>query len=327
MAGSLPLGTSGQTVPRIGLGTWKSDPGQVGVAVRAALEIGYRHIDCAAVYGNEQEIGAVLKDAISSGMVKREELFVTSKLWNSEHRPENVEPALRQTLADLQLDYLDLYLVHWPQAFEKVPGTHIGFPRNPDQSIKYDLEAGVEPCWRALEKCVDAGLVRALGVSNFNAAQLKDLVQCARVKPVMLQCESHPYFSNERLFSLARSLGLQCTAYSPLGSGSEVGGVGVPSNPVLVKIGEKHGKSAAQVACAWQLQRGNAVIPKSVTKERIAQNFDIVFTLSEEDMAAIAALDCNARAGWGGPLVERGGQMRPRDELHPLYPFKDGIDF
>eukprot|EP01065_Artemidia_motanka_P024773 TRINITY_DN2967_c0_g2_i1.p1 TRINITY_DN2967_c0_g2~~TRINITY_DN2967_c0_g2_i1.p1 ORF type:complete len:344 (+),score=127.52 TRINITY_DN2967_c0_g2_i1:58-1032(+) len=317
---------SGADMPLVGLGTWQAPAGEVGNAVRAAVEVGYRHIDCAAVYGNEAEIGAVFADMFASGKVKREDLFVTSKLWNSEHRPENVESAVRTTLKDLQLEYLDLYLMHWPQQFEKVEGTNRGFPRNEDQSIRYD-QVPLAETWAAMEKLVEQGLVRAIGLSNFNSVQIKAIHEGAKIKPHVLQCESHPFFPNEPLFALARSLGIVCTAYSPLGSGAEIDGYTVANHPELKKVADRHGKSAAQVACAWQLQRGNVVIPKSVSKERIAQNFDVTFALSAEDMAAIAALDGGLRCGWGGPKVERDGKSVPRDLLHADYPFVEGLEF
>ena len=185
---------SGQAMPVVGLGTWQAPAGQVGAAVKAALEGGYRHIDCAAIYGNEAEIGAVFEEAFASGLVKREDLFVTSKLWNSEHSPEDVRPALDLTLKELRLDYLDLYLIHWPQCFAKESAGNRSIPKNDDGTIKYDLATSSQKTWAALERCVDAGLTRAIGLSNFNSEQIAGICDGARIQPAVLQVEIHPYF-------------------------------------------------------------------------------------------------------------------------------------
>ena len=159
---------SGHSMPLLGFGTWKAEPTVVGEAVRAALQVGYRHIDAAAVYANEAEVGGAFAELVGDGegKIPRAQLFVTSKLWNTEHAPEHVRPALEQTLRDLRLDYLDLYLIHWPQAFQKVEGTTRGFPRTPDGGIVYNTSTPLADTWRALEACVDAGLVRSIGVST-----------------------------------------------------------------------------------------------------------------------------------------------------------------
>ena len=182
---------TGHEMPLLGLGTWQAPPGEVGAAVRVALLAGYRHIDCAACYGNEKEIGEVFGAMVGdgAGQIPRSELFVTSKLWNSEHAPALVRPALEQTLADLRLAYVDLYLVHWPQAFEKVPGTTRGFPRNEDGSMRYDLASSSADTWGAMEALVPSGLVKAIGVSNFNCALLMDLLSYAKIKPAVNQVE------------------------------------------------------------------------------------------------------------------------------------------
>ena len=186
---------SNHKMPVIGLGTWQAPAGQVGAAVKTALENGYRHIDCAAIYGNEAEIGAVFAEAFASGLVKREDLFVTSKLWNSEHAPSDVRPALELSLKELRLDYLDLYLIHWPQCFAKESEGNRSIPKNEDGSIKYDLSTSSQETWSALEACVDAGLTRSIGLSNFNSEQIAGICEGARIKPAVLQVEIHPYFS------------------------------------------------------------------------------------------------------------------------------------
>jgi len=318
--GSLPM-------PLVGLGTWKSAPGEVEAAVTSALRAGYRHIDAAACYGNEEEVGNALSDAFEAGIVAREDVFVTSKLWNSEHGVDDVEAACRKTLADLQLEYLDLYLIHWPQCFEKTPGTHVSFPRNADGTMKYDTETTHQATWQELEKLHDKGLIRNIGLSNFNSAQIDAIKSYARIQPTVLQVEVHPFFNQEKLVSFCKSRDILVTAYSPLGSGSVVDGVTVPTHPTLAKVGENYGKSAAQIALRFLVQRGIAVIPKSVKETRIGQNIDIGdFKLSDEDMAAVMDLDRNMRVGWGGPLVERDGKMVPRDQVHRYYPFKMTTD-
>ena len=211
---------SGELMPVIGLGTWKADPNTVGRAVSIALRNGYKHFDCAAVYGNEKEVGK----ALSASTVPREALFVTSKLWNSEHAPEDVRPAVTQTLCDLQLDYLDLYLVHWPQAFAKVANTHAGFPKQPDGSIVYDFTTSIETTWGAMEKLVDCGLVKSIGLSNFNQEQIETVLRVARIKPAVLQIESHPFLAQDQLISFCLRHGIVVTVYSPLASGAVVQG-------------------------------------------------------------------------------------------------------
>ena len=174
----------------------------------------YKHIDAASVYGNEAEVGDAIAEAISAGTISRSDLFVTSKLWNSEHGPQDVEAACRQTLKDLKLDYLDLYLVHWPQAFEKVPGRHFAFPRNEDNTIRYDTTTTHEETWKAMEKLVDIGLVRNIGLSNFNSAQTDALCSTARIHPAVLQVEVHPFFTQKPLADFCASKNIVVTAYS-----------------------------------------------------------------------------------------------------------------
>lgn len=320
-----------KNIPSIGLGTWKSEPGLVGAAVTTALRVGYRHIDAAACYGNEKEVGEAFAKVFSttktstSVSVPRSDVFVTSKLWNSEHGVNDVEAACRQTLADLKLDYLDLYLIHWPQAFEKVPNTTRGFPRNEDGTMRYDLKTSHEDTWQQMERLVDLGLVKSIGLSNFNTRQIDAVLRIARIKPACLQVEVHPFFAQNHLVEYCRKHSIAVVCYSPLGSGSQLGGHIVPRHPTLMGIGAKYGKTAAQVALAYLLSRGLVVIPKSVKANRIEENFGAAsFVLDPEDIAVIAALDNNSRTGWGGPKVQDAttGQLRPRDVSHPYYPFR-----
>lgn len=292
------------------------DPGVAKRTVEAALRIGYRHFDCAAVYGNEKEIGEVIDDL----PVPRSELFITSKLWNSEHAPKDVGPALKQTLLDLKLDYLDLYLVHWPQAFAKVQGTHIGRPQHSNGSMIYDFSTSLESTWAAMESLVDSGLVKSIGLSNFNQEQIEAILSVARIKPAVLQIESHPFFAQKKLVNFCKEHGIVVTAYSPLGSGKTMTrGHAIPSHPVLREIGTPHDASAAQVAIAWQVHRGVVVIPGSTNVGRMHSNMEAAsIALSHADLRRIASLDSDRRVGWGGHIV-RG---KPRDAEHPFYPFE-----
>ncbi|XP_043941850.1 aldo-keto reductase family 1 member A1 isoform X2 [Protopterus annectens] len=314
---------NGIKMPLIGLGTWKSTPGQVKDAVICALDIGYRHIDCAVVYGNESEIGeAFLQKVGPDKPVKREDLFVTSKLWNTKHYPEDVEPAVRKSLEDLKLDYLDLCLIHWPHAFER--GDEL-FPKNPDGTIRYDY-IDYKETWKAMEKLVEKGLVKAIGVSNFNSRQIDDVISIATIKPAVLQVECHPYLAQKELLAHCKDRGIVLTAYSPLGSPDRMWKH--PDEPILLeepgikKLAEKYKKSPAQILLRWQVQRGVVCIPKSVTPSRLLENIQISsFSLTEEEMEQIGCLDKHWR--YIVPTITVDGKHVPRDAGHPHYPFND----
>jgi diketogulonate reductase-like aldo/keto reductase len=259
--------SNGLTMPQLGFGVWQVPDAEARSVVGEALAAGYRSIDTAAIYGNEVGVGLALRD---SGL-PREELFVTTKLWNTDHAYDDALKAFDASLERLGLDYVDLYLIHWP-----VPSR--------DRYVE---------AWRALEKINAEGRARAVGVSNFNARHLERLFAETDLTPAVDQVELHPYFTQSELRAVHRAHGIATEAWSPLGQGR-----GLLEDQTLVAIGAKHGKTAAQVVLRWHLQLGNMVIPKSVTPERIRQNIDVFdFELDSDDLKAIAALDRGGRIG------------------------------
>lgn len=299
---------NGDTLPMLGLGTWKSKPGEVYHAVREAIRIGYRHIDCAAVYANEAEIGQALEDTMQEGEVKREELWITSKLWNTAHRRQQVRPALEKTLHDLRLDYLDLYLVHWPVALKE----HAPFPYRAEDLISLD-EIPMTETWEGMEECLTSGLTRHIGVSNFSISKLKALKYSAVLPPEMNQIELQPLLQQNDMLDFCKKEGIHLTAYSPLGSRDRSAFFKDPNepdlfeNPVIKKVAAQNHCTPAQILIAWALQRGTAVIPKSVNPERIRQNFDAAnILLSSSDIDELGRLDKHFRFITGGFWTQKG---------------------
>ena len=302
---TIAVGTN--SMPVVGLGLWKIDPANVAQAVYDAIKAGYRHLDSAADYGNEAEVGEGIKRAIDDGLCTREELWVTSKLWNTFHREEHVAAACRKSLDDVGLDYFDLYLVHFPIALKYVdfadryPPEWLFDPSAEAPTMQRDL-VPLSETWSAMERLVDDGLARHIGVCNYNTSLLHDLMSYARIKPAMLQIESHPYLTQEALIRTAQEYGMAVTAFSPLGASSylelEMASQEetVLTERVVAEIAERHDVSAAQVVLRWGLQRGTSVIPKTTKPERLSENLALAgFELSQDEMAAISGLNKNRR--------------------------------
>ncbi|XP_039375877.1 estradiol 17 beta-dehydrogenase 5-like [Mauremys mutica] len=309
----------GNKIPALGFGTYSSDAVQKGKceeATKVAIEVGFRHIDGAFIYGIEEEVGRAIHEKIADGTVKREDIFYTGKLWSTFHRPELVRSCLEQSLKKLKFDYLDLFIIHNPMSLK--PGTNT-LPKDENGKFIFDV-VDLRQTWEAMEACKDAGLVKSIGVSNFNIRQLEMILNKPglKYKPVLNQVECHPYLNQGKLLAFCKSKDILLEAYSVLGSQRDKNWVDQSTpvlleDPVLGAIAKKYNRSPALVALRYQLQRGVVVLFKSFTRKRIEENFQVFdFQLSEEDMKTIDGMNKNR------PYVHLEQFLG-----HPQFPFRD----
>ena len=306
---------SGAQIPSIGFGTFGSDhasSAQIAEAVRAAAAIGYRHFDCASVYGNEGSIGPVLSEIIRNG-IRREDLWITSKLWNDKHADEDVVASCEKTLDDLQMDYLDLYLVHWPFPNFHAPGCDVS-SRNPDS--KPYIHENYMKTWRSMETLMDRGLVRHIGTSNMTVPKLRLVLRDSRIKPAVNEMELHPHFQQPELFNFVISNGILPVGYSPLGSPHRperdrtAEDTSPTQDPVIAGIASSHGVHPAIVCIKWAIQRGQVPIPFSTKPTNMVANLQAVISspLTPKEMSEIEALDRNCRLIKGHVFLWKEGQ-------------------
>ncbi|XP_041486721.1 aldo-keto reductase family 1 member C15-like [Microtus oregoni] len=309
----------GNLMPVLGFGTFASDgvpKSKANEATKIAIDVGFRHIDAAYYYQNEEEVGQALRDKIADGTVKREDLFYTTKIWNTFHRPELVRQCLEESLKKLRLDYVDLCIIHSPIAMK--PGGDL-MPKDASGKIIFD-NVDIRDTWEALEKCKDLGLTKSIGVSNFNRKVLELILNKPglKYKPVCNQVECHPYLNQSKLLEFCKSKDIVLVAYSALGSHRDPNWISDKSpylleEPILKTIAEKHNRSPGQVALRYQLQRGVVVLAKSFNEKRIKENFEVFnFELTPEDMKEIDGLNRNL------PYMELSFAVD-----HPYYPYSE----
>lgn len=314
MASAFASKAACSAIPRVGLGTMMITEEQMPQAIASAIALGYRRIDCAPVYFNEEKVGDALQTVLSDSPVSRQDLFVVSKLASPFHKKEHVELALKKTLADLRVDYLDLFLIHWPVAFHPVlpiPMDVRGWPTedidDSGDGAKIDPSVSVHETWMAMEELVEKGLVKSIGVSNFPVSLLHELMTRAKIPPAVNQVEAHPYLQQTRLLNYCKARGVHFQAYSPLGTPGykEDDEPVILEDPVLQSMAKKHNVSVAEICLAWAIQRGTSVVAKSASSQHQSQNMKVVknptaegegahelaIILSEEDMKEIAKLE------------------------------------
>src|SRR3984957_12857182 len=265
----IPLNHGGGQLPALGFGTLIPDPALTRTATRDALAAGFRHFDCAERYRNELEVGAALQAGLAAGKLAREDIFVTTKLWNSNHRPERVEPAFAASLDRLGIEYLDLYLIPTPYAFQSGDEQD---PRDEIGNVIYDKGVTLLDTWRAMENLVDHGKCRAIGLSDVGLNELLPIYESARIKPAVVQVESHPYLPETELLEFCKAKGIVLLAFAPLGHGMKPGPL---EDPVITGIAARVGKTPAQVLLAWAVQRGTALLTTSKNAARARENFDV----------------------------------------------------
>jgi aldehyde reductase len=265
----MPLNNGAGPIPALGFGTLIPDPAVTRTATRAALDAGFRHFDCAERYRNEREVGEALEQGLAANGVAREDIFVTTKLWNSNHRPERVEPAFKASLNRLRIEYLDLYLIHTPYAFQSGDEQD---PRDEIGNVIYDKGVTLLDTWRAMENLVDHGKCRAIGLSDVGLNELLPIYESARIKPAVVQVESHPHLPETELLEFCKAKGIVLLAFAPLGHGMKPGPL---EDPVITGIAARVGKTPAQVLLAWAVQRGTALLTTSKNAARARENFDI----------------------------------------------------
>ncbi|KAI1711464.1 aldo/keto reductase family domain-containing protein [Ditylenchus destructor] len=311
MALSVKL-NSGYDMPIFGLGTWNSQPGEVESALKIALSYGYRLIDCAYEYENQREIGAALKKVFAEGKIKREDVFITSKVWNTFHSYDMARKNVDLILEEFGIDYVDLCLIHWPTGYQE--GGDL-FPKQDGKILNSDVD--YLETWKALESKVKEGKIRSIGLSNFNAKQIQRVIDNCEIRPVNLQIELHPYLQNKDLVSYCKSQSITVTAYCPLGNPTmpfhKAGDPNILHDENVSRIAKNHNKTNAQVVLKALVQMGVVPIPKSANEKRIKENFDIWdFNLSEDELKQIEQLDRGMR------FLD----TTTRDGDHPHFPWK-----
>jgi diketogulonate reductase-like aldo/keto reductase len=264
-----PLNNGSGAIPALGFGTLIPDPVATQKATKAALETGFRALDTAERYRTEKEVGDAMKEVFNDGKIKREDVFVITKLWNTNHRPDRVKPAFDASVRKLQIDYLDLYLIHTPFAFQ--PGD-VQDPRDANGNVIYDKETTLLDTWRALESLVQEGRCKAIGLSDVSLEMVKQIVDAATIKPAVVHVESHPYLPEWDLLRYCQQNGIVLQAFAPLGHSSQPN---LLADPVITNIAARVGKTPAQVALAWAIQRGTALLTTTKTPARLAENFDL----------------------------------------------------
>jgi diketogulonate reductase-like aldo/keto reductase len=276
----LALNNGSGAMPALGFGTLIPDPVATRTATRAALEAGFRLLDASERYRNEKEVGEAIQEVFKAGSIKREEVFIATKLWNNNHRPERVKPAFEASLKKLQLDYVELYLIHTPFAFQ--PGDEQD-PRDKNGNVIYDKGVKLLDTWRALESLVDEGRCKAIGLSDVSLAQVKEIFEAGRIKPAVVHVESHPYLPEWDLLNYCRKNGIVFQAFAPLGHSSEPK---LLEDPVISAVAKRVNKTPAQVLLSWAIQRGTALLTTSKTPSRIKENLNIS-TIPEEAVQEI----------------------------------------